>query len=168
MPVNARNSLLSPCGVIKLEIARAMFAIDQIGVLTGIECAVRAGQKVPQVLRDIASGLKICRIVPLLVDERIDSQVVRLKRHDLFEVRLVPIAADGVLIHPAPHRVNQFSLLRERLPRHMFRMTVAGARQQHRVFRAIPVEIFPIGSPAPVFGVIRCFEPPLQLGAAPA
>ena len=131
-----------------------MHAIDQIGILTGIERAVRRQQERLQITMNVERGLEICRILELLIRKRIDTQILGLHLHDLFEMRMLPIAVSRILIDAAPRRIDQIELRIQRLSRHLFGLRVTFARQRDGELSSVPIEIFLIGAPASVFRIV--------------
>src|SRR5208283_1996741 len=100
--------------IVEFEVFAAMLAVHQVRVLTGVERAAGTAQKGYQETVDVGGGFKIGRVAPLRVTQRVEAQIFGLHRHDLLEVRLVPIAAGGVLVGAAPNGVDEMKLGRER------------------------------------------------------
>ena len=63
-------------------------------------------------------------------------------------MRMVPVAAVGVLIQAAPNRIDQLAGERQRLPCHALRVGVAFAGTPHAVLDAVPVQILLGKAPA--------------------
>ncbi len=123
------------------------FAVE-IGILTDIERAFRPQQHRYHVSLDILRGLQILRIVPARVGLTVLSQILAVKRHDLFEVCLGPRPAFGILIDAAPHRIDQCDRSVERLPRALGRLLIARLRAQHRVIHAVRIDVLLVFAPA--------------------
>ncbi len=75
-------------------------------------------------------------------------QILRLKRHDLFEMRLAPAAAFGILEHAAPHRIDQRDRGVKSLPRALGRRGVARLGAGHRKVHAVGIDVFLVFAPA--------------------
>ena len=75
-------------------------------------------------------------------------QILRLERHDLFEMRLGPGAGFGILEHAAPHRIDQRDRGIQRLPRALDRGCIAGLGAGDRKVHAVGVDEFQVLAPA--------------------
>src|SRR5258708_40192058 len=65
--IYSRDAALPALLIVQREIVRAVLPLDDVGILTGIESAVRIGQKCRQELLNRLSGMQIFRIVPLRI-----------------------------------------------------------------------------------------------------
>ena len=103
--------------------------VIEIGILADIERAVRAGQEGREIALDVARRGEIFRVLPQRIGLAVLPQILRLERHDLFEMRMAPGAGFGVLEHAAPDRIDQRDGGIQRLPRALDRDGVAGSRR---------------------------------------
>src|SRR5262249_14656974 len=105
--VDARYATLAARGIVPREIFRAVLTGDEIRILTGVESAIRAGEKCAEICADRLRGLQVLRIVELRIALRVDAQILSLHGHDFLEVRVGPDAAGGILVDTAPDRVQK-------------------------------------------------------------
>ena len=101
---------------------------------------------------------EVGRIAPLCEGEGVEAQILRLHLHDLFEMRLVPVAAGGVLVDAAPDGVDELALQPQCVARHFFGASVAVRGFAQREFGGVPVEIL-VGETPAAFLVVVAFEP---------
>ena len=146
--VDARHAKLAPLGVAKRVIFVAIGIVVQIGVLADIERAVGADQKAREIALDVARRGEIFLVLPERIGLAVLPQILRLKRHDLFEMRLAPASAFRILEHAAPHRIDQRGRGVEGLPRALGRDVVAGLGAGHRIVHAVGVDVFLVFAPA--------------------
>src|SRR4029077_9282095 len=131
-----------------------MFARNEIGVLAGIEDSFWTLEKIFQVSANFSGYFEVALLPPERVRLNVCPQILSLHLHDLFEMRMFPIAVGRILEDAAPDRIDQLTLRVEGRPGHSFRLAVATHRFALAVFNDIPIEIFLDPAPALVFGVI--------------
>src|SRR5208337_5519065 len=129
---------------------RAVFSGNKVSVLADVERAIRVGEKRAHVGTDALRGAQVVRIMPLGVGKRIDTQRLGLDADQLFKVGLVPVTARGILIRPAPDRINQLLLGAERVTGALLCLFVAVCSYEHGIFDRIAVEILVTEAPSRV------------------
>jgi hypothetical protein len=116
----------------------AAFVGVHIGVLRRVEAAVLAFHEAIDEGQHRSCAREVARLVRESIGDRVVLERGRLERHQLLEVRMVPVAGGGVLVDPAPHRIDQLRLLLEREEHLLLRVSVSalGAREHPRVVPA--------------------------------
>ena len=76
------------------------------------------------------------------------AQILRLKRHDFFEMRAGPRSRFGILEHAAPYRIDQLDRRIEGLPRAFDRYGVAGFGAGYPIVHAVSIDVFLAVAPA--------------------
>ena len=158
MLVHPRHSLLASRRIVQREILLPLLSRLQIRILARIKRPLRRGEKPLQEAPDFFRLREPFWLVPRRCRQREDSHVLRLERHDLLVVRMIPIAIHRVLVHAAPDRIDQLQPRRERLPRHLSRQQVPRRSLGHAILERIPVEEFLNPAPSPELAVIGVDE----------
>ena len=143
--------------------------VVEVGILADIERAVGARQKFREIAFDVACDGKIFRIFPQGIGLAVLPEILRLERHDLFEMRMAPGARFGILVHAAPDRIDQRNGGIQRLPGALDRCGVAGLGARDRKVHAVGVDVFLVLAPAAEFflvgfvDVLRQRRPPFLI-----
>src|ERR1700693_652623 len=154
MLIDTRDTTLSSFVVVQRKIFRGMFAGQEISILTRIKRALRTGEKIPKITANLPSRAQIVWIFPERISLRINTQVFRLHLHDLFEVRMIPIAVSRVLISATPDRIDKFALRVERFARHSFEVLIAQQGLVDAVINDIPIKKLLHGTPPAILVVV--------------
>src|SRR4029077_2360956 len=141
-----------------------MFARNEVGILAGIERAFWTLEKIFQVSANFSGCFEVALLLPERVTLNVGPQILSLHLHDLFEMRMFPIAVGRILVDPAPDGIDQLTLRVEGCPGHSFRLAVAAYRFALVVFDNTPIEIFLDRAPALIFGVIVFAQDLAQTG----
>ena len=116
--VDPRDAELAPAGVVERVVVdaehRPLTRALEVGVLAGIEAALRVLHALEEVASLQVRGGPPAGVAGATKREREGLERAGLDRADLLEVRVVPHAADRVLIHATPHRVDQVEFLLQR------------------------------------------------------
>ena len=139
--------------------------VVEIGVLADIERAIGARQKFREIAFDVAGGGKIFRILPQRIGLAVLPEILRLERHDFFEMRMGPGARFGILIYSAPYRIDQRNGGVERLPGALDRSGVTGLGAGDRKIHAVSVDVFLVLAPAAEFLLVGFVDILRQCGA---
>ena len=105
--VDRRDATRAPLRIVEREVILAVLPPDEIGILADVIRPLRRKQERVDVAIDVARGVEVARVVQLQRCQRIDAHGVGLHEHDFFEMRVFPVAVGGVLIDPAPDRIDQ-------------------------------------------------------------
>ena len=122
--------------------------VVEIGVLADIERAVGACEKACEIALDVAGGGEVFRLLPQRIGLAVLPQILRLERHDLFEMRMVPGTGFRILEYAAPHRIDQRNRRIQCLPGALDGGQVAGLGARDRQIHAVAVDIFLRFAPA--------------------
>src|SRR5579872_5853518 len=101
--VDSRHPKPAARGVIeRIEHMPVGFTVE-IGVLADVKRTIRSRQEIRQIALNVARRGEVFRLPPKCVSLAILTQILRLKRHDLFKMWMGPTAAFRILKHPSPH-----------------------------------------------------------------
>jgi hypothetical protein len=81
-------------------------------------------------------------------------EILRLERHDLFEMRMGPGARFGILVHAAPDRIDQRDRGVERLPGALDGSGIAGLGAGDGKIHAVGVDVFLVLAPGAEFFIV--------------
>ena len=162
--IDSRHAEFAPSGVIQREVTGTVLSFHQVGVLAGVKNSFPAGEKRFDVSRNLGCRMQILRVAPLDVAQRINPQIFRLHLHDFFEMRCVPVAVGGILVHPAPGGIEQAELGVQSLPGHLLGIFVTALRQIDGIFHRIPIQVFLVESPAAVGAIVSRQKGSLKFG----
>ena len=87
MRVDTRNPKFAPRRIVERIIDVAVGRTIEIGILAREERAILAEHEMSEVAVDRRCGLEIARIMPTRIGFAVLAQILRLERHDLFEMR---------------------------------------------------------------------------------
>ena len=102
------------------------------------------------------------RVAPLRIGLGIGPQHLGLDGDELLKVRLVPVAADGVLIGPAPDGIEELPLVGEGGADPLLGLLVAAQSEKHGVFDGVGIEIFVAEAPSGSICVVLSIEVLMQ------
>ena len=88
--IHSRNAQFSTVCIVQFEIFASMLAGDEISILADVDDTIRAGQKLSHIRVNPFSRFQINRILPQVIRLAINTDVLRLELHDLFEVGMDP------------------------------------------------------------------------------
>src|SRR5207249_10550008 len=112
-----------------------------------------------------AAAGKELRILPQGLGLAVLLEILRLERHDFFEMRMGPGARFGILIYSAPYRIDQRNGGVERLPGALDRSGVTGLGAGDRKIHAVGVDVFLVLAPAAEFLLVGFVDILRQCGA---